>query len=123
MITSHIRPDGDCVGSQLGLTLALKSLGKKVVCWNEDCNPQKYEFLDPDHLLAHFELGLALEVAGDATAARRAYAAARAALDRCDSAAVESMLEGYDLEDLTRLLERLPLAPQGEVCPGADAAC
>jgi phosphoesterase RecJ-like protein len=49
-VVGHIRPDGDCGGSQLGLTLALKSLGKKVVCWNEDCNPQKYEFLDPDHL-------------------------------------------------------------------------
>lgn len=49
-VVGHIRPDGDCVGSQLGLTLALKSEGKKVVCWNEDKIPQKYEFLDPDHL-------------------------------------------------------------------------
>jgi phosphoesterase RecJ-like protein len=49
-VVGHIRPDGDCVGSQLGLTLALKDLGKQVLCWNEDCNPQKYEFLDPDHL-------------------------------------------------------------------------
>jgi phosphoesterase RecJ-like protein len=50
-IVGHIRPDGDCVGSQLGLALALKSEGKKVACWNEDCIPQKYKFLDPDHLL------------------------------------------------------------------------
>lgn len=49
-IVGHIRPDGDCVGSQLGLTLALKAEGKKVVCWNEDPIPQKYAFLDPDHL-------------------------------------------------------------------------
>ena len=49
-IVGHIRPDGDCVGSQLGLALALKGEGKKVVCWNEDPIPQKYEFLDPDHL-------------------------------------------------------------------------
>jgi phosphoesterase RecJ-like protein len=49
-VAGHVRPDGDCVGSQLGLTLALKNEGKKVVCWNEDCNPQKYEFLDPDRL-------------------------------------------------------------------------
>src|SRR5271165_341901 len=50
-VVGHIRPDGDCVGSQLGLTLALKNEGKKVVCWNEDCIPQKYEFLDPDHTI------------------------------------------------------------------------
>jgi phosphoesterase RecJ-like protein len=51
-IVGHIRPDGDCVGSQLGLALALGNEGKKVVCWNEDRIPQKYEFLDPDH---HFQ--------------------------------------------------------------------
>src|SRR5256714_14263783 len=47
-VAGHIRPDGDCVGSQLGLTLALRNEGKKVVCWNEDTIPQKYRFLDPD---------------------------------------------------------------------------
>ena len=49
-VVGHIRPDGDCVGSQLGLTLALQNEGKKVVCWNEDEIPQKYRFLDPDRL-------------------------------------------------------------------------
>ncbi len=50
-IVGHVRPDGDCVGSQLGLTLALKGAGKTVVCWNEDAIPPKYKFLDPDGLL------------------------------------------------------------------------
>src|SRR3954451_10872058 len=50
-IVGHVRPDGDCVGSQLGLTLALQNEGKKVTCWNEDIIPQKYEFLDPDHII------------------------------------------------------------------------
>jgi bifunctional oligoribonuclease and PAP phosphatase NrnA len=49
-VVGHIRPDGDCVGSQLGLTLALQHEGKKVLCWNEDPVPDKYRFLDPDHL-------------------------------------------------------------------------
>ena len=49
-VVGHIRPDGDCVGSQLGLALALRSEGKKVVCWNEDSVPQKYKFLDGDGL-------------------------------------------------------------------------
>jgi bifunctional oligoribonuclease and PAP phosphatase NrnA len=50
-IVGHIRPDGDCVGSQLGMTHALRNLGKKVVCWNEDPIPQKYRFLDPGHII------------------------------------------------------------------------
>jgi phosphoesterase RecJ-like protein len=50
-IAGHIRPDGDCVGSELGLTLALRKQGKDVWCWNEDAMPQKYAFLDPDKLL------------------------------------------------------------------------
>ncbi|HZL13628.1 MAG TPA: bifunctional oligoribonuclease/PAP phosphatase NrnA [Verrucomicrobiae bacterium] len=49
-IVGHVRPDGDCIGSQLGLALALQNEGKKVVCWNEDSIPQKLKFLDPDGL-------------------------------------------------------------------------
>ncbi len=47
-VAGHIRPDGDCIGSQLGLTLALRALDKQVVCWNQDAIPQKYRFLDPN---------------------------------------------------------------------------
>ncbi len=49
-IVGHVRPDGDCVGSQLALALALRNQGKTVVCWNEDALPQKYRFLDPEGL-------------------------------------------------------------------------
>lgn len=49
-VVGHIRPDGDCVGSQLGLTMALQNLGKKVVCWNQDPIPRKLAFLDPKNL-------------------------------------------------------------------------
>jgi phosphoesterase RecJ-like protein len=50
-VVGHVRPDGDCVGSELGLTLALRKQGKDVRCWNEDAMPQKYAFLDPDKIL------------------------------------------------------------------------
>jgi bifunctional oligoribonuclease and PAP phosphatase NrnA len=50
-VVGHIRPDGDCIGSQLGLTLALQNAGKKVTCWNEDVVPGKLAFLDPDHVV------------------------------------------------------------------------
>lgn len=49
-VVGHVRPDGDCIGSQLAITLALKTLGKKVTCWNEDSVPDKLKFLDPDKI-------------------------------------------------------------------------
>ena len=52
-VAGHVRPDGDCVGSQLSLALALQGQGKKVVCWNEDRLPQKLgdaaSISPPDH--------------------------------------------------------------------------
>ena len=57
-IAGHIRPDGDCVGSQLGLAVGLRNAGKKVVCWNEDLIPDKYRFLDPDRLFQKPKSGL-----------------------------------------------------------------
>ncbi len=72
-IVGHIRPDGDCVGSQLGLTLALRNEGKKVCCWNEDCIPQKYEFLDPDHVIQKPKAGFRFDtvIATDAATYER----------------------------------------------------
>ena len=49
-IVGHVRPDGDCVGSELGLAMALKNAGKDVTCWNEDPMPDKLKFLDPDKM-------------------------------------------------------------------------
>jgi phosphoesterase RecJ-like protein len=57
-VVGHIRPDGDCIGSQLGLTLALKNQGKKVLCWNEDTVPDKLAFLDPGRLVQRPRRGL-----------------------------------------------------------------
>ena len=44
-IVGHMRPDGDCIGSQVALALALRAEGKKVTVWNHDAIPQKYKFL------------------------------------------------------------------------------
>lgn len=56
-VVGHIRPDGDCIGSQLALTLALKSLGADVVCWNQDPLPPKLLFMDPQGLLQQPQKG------------------------------------------------------------------
>jgi len=50
-IVGHVRPDGDCIGSQLGLGLALQSEGKRVSIWNHDNVPQKYKFLGGTDLI------------------------------------------------------------------------
>ncbi len=49
-IVGHMRPDGDCIGSQLGLALALQAEGKRVTVWNQDAIPQKYKFLNTSDL-------------------------------------------------------------------------
>ncbi len=50
-VLSHIRPDGDALGSQLALALSLQQLGKKVRVWNEDGMLEKYSFLPRGDLL------------------------------------------------------------------------
>ena len=50
-VVGHIRPDGDCIGSQLGLALALRNEGKTVTVWNQDRVPDKLAFLDPERLV------------------------------------------------------------------------
>jgi bifunctional oligoribonuclease and PAP phosphatase NrnA len=50
-IVGHMRPDGDCIGSQLALAMALRNAGKQVTVWNQDTIPQKYKFLDTEGMV------------------------------------------------------------------------
>jgi len=50
-ILSHVRPDGDALGSQLALALSLQQLGKDVRVWNENGMLEKYSFLPRAELL------------------------------------------------------------------------
>lgn len=45
LVVSHMRPDGDALGSTLALTLALQKLGKTVTAWNEDGLLEKFRWL------------------------------------------------------------------------------
>lgn len=47
-ISSHIMPDGDCIGSSLALYTALRKLGKDVRIYLDDLVPKQYEYL-PNH--------------------------------------------------------------------------
>lgn len=83
-IVGHVRPDGDCVGSQLALTLALRNDGKDVTCWNEDAVPQKYRFLDPEGLLQKPKRGKKFDcvIATDCASFARLGKAGECATDR-----------------------------------------
>ena len=50
-IAGHMRPDGDCIGSELALAYTLKNIGKKVTVFNQDEVPEKLAFLDPSKIL------------------------------------------------------------------------
>jgi len=69
-VLSHIRPDGDALGSQLALALSLQQLGKRVQVWNEDGMLEKYSFLPradlltkPPHTAEDVDVAIALDTA------------------------------------------------------------
>jgi phosphoesterase RecJ-like protein len=45
LLTCHVRPDGDALGSMLGLAAILRALGKEVVTFNADPVPEYLRFL------------------------------------------------------------------------------
>jgi bifunctional oligoribonuclease and PAP phosphatase NrnA len=83
-IVGHVRPDGDCVGSQLAVAIALHNEGKHVTCWNEDPIPAKYKFLDPDGLFQKPKPGKQFDcvIATDCASFPRLGTAGKCSLDR-----------------------------------------
>jgi phosphoesterase RecJ-like protein len=51
LLTSHIRPDCDALGSELGMAGVLEALGKDVVIVNAQATPPNLAFIDPDKKL------------------------------------------------------------------------
>src|SRR6056297_1320301 len=47
VLTSHIRPDCDALGSELGMAAVLRTLGKDVQIVNAHRTPNALQFLDP----------------------------------------------------------------------------
>lgn len=47
VLTSHLRPDCDALGSELGMCLILESLGKQVQIVNPQRTPPNLQFIDP----------------------------------------------------------------------------
>jgi phosphoesterase RecJ-like protein len=69
-VLTHVRPDGDAIGSQLAMVLALQKLGKTVVAYNEDGLPDTFAFLTGSEIITKppaeprdFDVLLALDTA------------------------------------------------------------
>ena len=56
VLSTHVNPDGDGLGSQLGLYYYLISLGKHCNIINTSKLPEHYKFLDPDDIIEHYDL-------------------------------------------------------------------
>jgi phosphoesterase RecJ-like protein len=54
LVTTHVRPDPDGLGSQLGLAEALQHLGKEVRLVIASTYPPRYDFLNPDKRIKRF---------------------------------------------------------------------
>jgi phosphoesterase RecJ-like protein len=55
LVTTHVRPDGDALGSEVGMTGLLRQKGKDVRVVNASPTPPRYDFLDPKNtLFEHF---------------------------------------------------------------------
>ena len=51
LITTHIHPDADGIGSEISLCMALRTLGKKAMCVNDQELSSRYRYLDPDRVV------------------------------------------------------------------------
>ncbi len=65
LISSHVRPDADAIGSELGLLSVLESLGKSVRIANPSAAAKHIEFLDPEGRVRKLKDGISVEEALD----------------------------------------------------------
>ncbi len=67
VLACHVNPDGDALGSMLGLALSLLPLGKRLTILSQDGVPDIYKFLPGTHLVQtttdtpRFDLALVLD--------------------------------------------------------------
>jgi phosphoesterase RecJ-like protein len=65
VLTAHIRPDGDSLGSEMAMIGILESLGKDVVVCNAFPVPPNLKFLDPQNRLAQLGVDISAEQLAD----------------------------------------------------------
>ena len=92
VVTSHINPDGDAIGSEMGLTHYLRQIGKTVVVMNSTDTPEVLRFLAaPDEI----------KIYGDA--------ASKALLDTVDACIIVDVNNWEQLGNIGRGLQQRSL--------------
>jgi phosphoesterase RecJ-like protein len=86
-VLSHVRPDGDALGSQIALALSLQAMGKTAKVWNEDGMLEKYSFVPNANILElppiqaeEFDVAIALDTATQNRLGKAAEAVRKAKL-------------------------------------------
>lgn len=51
VISTHIFPDADGIGSEIALCLAMRAMGKNAICVNEETLLDRYKYLDPQDVV------------------------------------------------------------------------
>ena len=69
IITSHVNPDADAIGSEIAIAGILKQLGKKYYILNTSSTPYNLEFLDIDTCIKEYDPKLHDELFEEADAA------------------------------------------------------
>ncbi len=65
VLTSHVRPDADAIGSELGVLRMLQALGKQVRIINPSATPDHLKFLDPEGCICKLGDGVTADEARD----------------------------------------------------------
>jgi phosphoesterase RecJ-like protein len=55
LVTTHLNPDGDAIGSEMALFKFLRSEGKDIRVINVNPTPRHYRFLDPEGIIEVYE--------------------------------------------------------------------
>lgn len=102
VLTTHINPDGDAIGSETALARFLTDRGKRVHILNQSATPENLSFLNDVHRVLHYDAALHADliVASDRffvmdCNARQRFAALTEAFDRSDA---ETVIIDHHLE-------------------------
>ncbi|HRP94328.1 MAG TPA: bifunctional oligoribonuclease/PAP phosphatase NrnA [Ignavibacteriaceae bacterium] len=55
LLTTHVNPDADAIGSEIAFYHLLKKVGKKVFIINHSATPYNLEFFNKDHVIQKFD--------------------------------------------------------------------
>ena len=121
LLTSHIRPDCDALGSELGMAGVLTALGKKVRIVNAHPTSPNLAFIDPDNKLELLGRDVTLEELVDIPVMIVLDTSAWAQLGEIAAALGQPGLAGESYEKARSLDPAAPRAGRGDRAPKEPA--